>query len=129
MAADEFLVRHDLSHYSLEKTLGYSTAFMGILNQGGEIKDFEDRIKRKSMLLSDQAVWAENMANLFLMENAQGRLEDFNLVLTTSFNPMGTGARCPQLSTGQLDEVRILFARLLEDWQVLPPGQTLVLEF
>jgi len=31
----------------IEKTPGYITAFMGILNNGMDIKDFENREKRK----------------------------------------------------------------------------------
>lgn len=129
MAADEFFVRHDLSHYALEKALGYTTAFMGMLNKGMEIKDFEDRSKRKAMRLSEQAVYAENMANLFLMEYAQGQLTDFNSVLSSAFNPMGTAAKPLDLTDEQLHAVRTLFSRLLHDWRVLGPGQIMVLEF
>lgn len=129
MPADEFFVRHDLSHYALEKSLGYATAFMGMLNKGMELKDFEDRAERKAMPLTDQAVHAENMANLFLMEQAQGQLADFNATLSSAFNPMGTAAKPIRLSQEQLDGVRTLLRQLLDDWRDLPEGQTLTLEF
>ena len=58
MHADDFFVHHDLSHYALEKTLGYKTAFMGMLNNGMEIKDFEDREKRKQIAITKEAVYA-----------------------------------------------------------------------
>lgn len=129
MAADEFFVRHDLSHYALEKTLGYSTAFMGMLNGGMELNDFTDRARRRATPLSNEAVYAENMANLFLMELAQGRLDDFNGVLSAAFNPMGTAATPVRLSAEQLTGVRALFSRLLDEWQELPAGETMTLEF
>jgi hypothetical protein len=40
MHADDYFVRHDLSHYAIEKMLNYKTAFMGMLNQGMNIRDF-----------------------------------------------------------------------------------------
>lgn len=129
MAADEFFVRHDLSHYALEKTLGYTGAFLGMLNRGMDVKDFEDRAKRKSIPLTDQAVQAENMANLFLMEHTQGRLDDFNGVLVSAFNPMGTDSRPVRLSPEQLDAIRSLLGRLLDTWKTLPAGATMVLDF
>src|SRR5439155_2355081 len=41
MYADDFFVRHDLSHYAIEKKLGYTSAFMGMLNNGMDIKEFQ----------------------------------------------------------------------------------------
>src|SRR6478672_10525140 len=77
MYADDYFVRHDLSHYCLEKLLGYGKAFMGMLNNGMDIKDFEDREKRKKLTVTSEAMYAENMANLFLMELTQGNFENF----------------------------------------------------
>lgn len=129
MKADEFFVRHDLSHYALEKTLGYHTAFMGMLNAGMDIKAFENRSERRSIALTDQAVQAENMANLFLMEQTQGQLDDFNGVLSGSFKDMGTSTSATPLTAGQLDSIRSLLAQLLADWKAMEPGQTITLEF
>ena len=85
MHADNFFVRHDLSHYAIEKILGYTTAFMGMLNNGMDIKDFENREKRKKITMTKEAMNSEQMANLFLMEVAQGDLADFNDTLKQTF--------------------------------------------
>src|ERR1041385_5764849 len=74
MYADNFFVRHDLSHYAIEKILGYTTAFMGMLNNGMDIRDFENREKRKMITMTNEARNSEQIANLFLMEVAQGNL-------------------------------------------------------
>lgn len=129
MAANEYFVRHDLGHYALENSLGYTRAFMGMLNGGMELNDFTDSAKRKATPLSDEAVYAENMTNLFLMELMQGRLDDFNAELSSAFNPMGTDARPIELSAGQLTAVLSLFGQLLDKWLNLQPGQTMTLEF
>jgi hypothetical protein len=129
MSAGEFFVRHDLSHYAIEKTLGYTTAFMGMLNDGMDIKDFEDRDKRLRIPLTAEGVYAENMANLFLMEIAQGGVEDMNQVIADSFIAMGRPLRPVRLSDAELTAVRSLLRQLLGDWNVLPVGQTMILEF
>ncbi len=65
MYCDDFFVRHDLSHYAIEKTLGYTTAFNGMKNNGMDIKNFEHREKGKAMHNTDEAWYGENMANFF----------------------------------------------------------------
>lgn len=128
MTTDEFFVRHDLSHYAIEKTLGYHTAFMGMLNNGMDIRDFEDRAKRLQIPLTAEAVYSENMANLFLMEIAQGELEDFNRVVADAFVNMGTPFPPVQLSPDQLTAIRHLLGQLLKTWNDLPDGQTMTLD-
>jgi hypothetical protein len=129
MPAGEFFVRHDLSHYAIEKTLGYTTAFMGMLNDGMDIKDFEDRDKRLRIPLTAEGVYAENMANLFLMEIAQGVVEDMNQVIADSFIAMGTPVTPVRFSDAELTAIRSLLRQLLGDWNTLPEGQTMMLEF
>jgi hypothetical protein len=129
MSAGEFFVRHDLSHYAIEKTLGYTTAFMGMLNNGMDIKDFEDRDKRLRIPLTAEGVYAENMANLFLMEIVQGGMEDMNQVIADSFIAMGRPLIPVRLSDAEITAVRSRLRQLLGDWNALPEGQTMILEF
>ncbi len=129
MASEEFFVRHDLSHYAIEKTLGYRKAFLGMLNAGMDIKAFEDRNTRLQLEVSAEAGWAENMPNLFLMGTAQGEVNDFNAVLTESFVRIGAAAAPTYLSDEEIAAIRSLLKRLLADLAALPVGETLVLEF
>jgi hypothetical protein len=129
MASEEFFVRHDLSHYAIEKTLGYRKAFLGMLNEGMDIRAFEDRQTRLQLAVDAEAGWAENMANLFLMETAQGEVNDFNAVLTESFVRIGAAVGPTYLSDEEIAAIRSLLKRLLGDWAALPVGETLVLEF
>jgi hypothetical protein len=129
MSTGEFFVRHDLSHYAIEKTLGYNTAFMGMINNGMDIRDFEDRNKRLSIPLTAEGVYAENMANLFLMEIAQGETEDMNQVIQNSFVNMGLSHDPVRLSEIELKAIRSFLRQLLDNWNTLPAGQTMVLDF
>ena len=129
MQADGFFVQHDLSHYAIEKTLQYTTAFMGMLNGGMELKDFENREKRKQIVVTQEAVYTENMANLFLMETEQGNFDDFNEVSTRAFATMNTGYPPLFLDEKQLYDIRTFLRHLLKSWKELPVCQTMVLNF
>jgi hypothetical protein len=127
--ADDFFVQHDLSHYALEKILNYTSAFMGMLNNGMDIKDFENREKRKQIAITQDALYAENMANLFLMEIMQGDFENFNEVSKQAFETIHTPYPAPSLSDKKLSDIRNFFRRLLKEWKELPVGQTMILNF
>jgi len=129
MQADDFFVRHDLSHYAIEKTLRYSTAFMGMLNNGMDIRDFENREKRKQLTVTREAWYAENMANLFLIEIAQGNFDDFNQVSLSAFANMSLDFPAPQLSSDQINSVRNYLKELLQAWKELATSSTMVLIF
>lgn len=128
MHADDFFVLHDLSHYAIEKTLGYKTAFMGMLNNGMEINDFENREKRKQIAITQEAVYAENMANLFLMETSQGNFEDFNKILEDSFKPMDRNLSAPVLTEMEIFAIRKYLRQLLAAWKELPSGGKIYLD-
>jgi len=127
MKADDFFVQHDLSHYAIEKTLGYTTAFMGMLNRGMDIKDFENREKRLQLTVTAEACYAENMANLFLIEAARDKFDDFNEVLAAAFANMQQPVKAPVLTDAELNAIRQYLKTLLKNWKQLAPGQTMTL--
>ena len=127
MYGDDFFVRHDLSHYAIEKTLGYTTAFNGMINNGMDIKDFEHREKRKVMHITDEGWYAENMANLFLIEIAQGQLDDFNAVQQGAFESLQTKFPKITLAGGMINGIRTYLRELLQKWDELTAGETLEL--
>ncbi len=129
MHADDYYVRHDISHYCLEKHLGYTTAFMGMLNNGMDVKDFEDPAKRKQIIVTNEALYAENMANLFLMEIAQGNFENFNQVAKESFESWNKEFPAPVLSDDEINMIRQSLRTLLQSWNALIAGKTMELPF
>jgi hypothetical protein len=129
MHSDDFFVMHDLSHYVLEKTLGYTTAFMGMLNDGMDIKDFEDREKRNKIIVSKEAAYAENMANLFLVEILQGNFENFNEISRQAFETSWKNFPPPHLSDEEINAVRAFLKQILKQWKELPAGETTTLTF
>lgn len=130
MHSDDYFVRHDLSHYAIESTMPYRTAFNGMINNGMDIKDFENREKRALIPITAEAAYAENMANLFLQEIWQGEFDDFNKIQQGTFATSVNG-RFPLTTLPQekIDAVRCRLRELLQRWDELPAGETLTLTF
>jgi hypothetical protein len=129
MYADDFFVRHDLSHYALESVMQYKTAFNGMLNNGMDIKDFEDKEKRAQLNVTDEARYAENMANLFLIEIGQGEFADFNKIQQEAFVSFNDKLPVITLPIEKIKETRNFLKQLLEQWSALPVSKTLELTF
>ena len=129
MYCDDFFIRHDLSHYALEKILGYKTAFNGMLNAGMDIRDFDDKEKRAKLSVTAEAWYAENMANLFLIEIAQGKFADFNEVQQAAFVSFNQQYPPIRLQEDEIAAVRKYLSELLAQWNGLPAGETLELSF
>lgn len=129
MYSDDFFVLHDLSHFALEKTLGYTTAFMGMLNNGTSIQDFEDRVTRNKLTITKEALYAENMANLFLMETVQGNFTNLNEVIKQAHEAVTTNCPAPVLTEENITNIRTTVRHLISTWRRLPAGKTLQLEY
>jgi hypothetical protein len=129
MYSDDFFVQHDLSHYAIEKTMGYKTAFNGMLNSGMDIKDFENREKRMAMNVTAESFYAENLANLFLMEVVQGDFEDFNAVQQQASGTSQQKFPVMALPAETINQVRSYLRQLLQQWNELPAGETMELIF
>lgn len=125
--SDDFFIRHDLSHYAIEKILGYTTAFLGMIDKGMGVRDFEDREKRQLMNITAEAWYAENMANLFLMELTQGQLKDFNEVSRETFAQLQLAVPPPDLTNKEIDEIRMLLEQLLQQWNSLHANESIFL--
>lgn len=129
MQADDFFVQHDLGHYAIEKTAGYTGAFMGMLNRGMDIRDFEHREKRKALIITREGWYAEHLANLFLIEIAPGDFPDFNKVSADAFANMNPDFPAPRLPAAMLATIRNCLKNLLACWNNLPAGGTMTLNF
>ena len=129
MYSDDFFVRHDISHFILESVLGYHTAFNGMINQGMDIRDFENKEKRAALTVTDEAYYAENLANLFLIELAQGEFNDFNRIQQDAFVSWNTRFPVIFLANDKIAQIRTQLRKLLHQWEVLPEGEKMELIF
>lgn len=127
--ASAFLVMHDLSHYALEKTLGYTGAFLGLVNAGMDPAAFEDRATRQKLTLNPEAWYAECMANLLLAELTQGPWEDFNRAASETFSGLQLPYPPPHLENESIDAVRLHYRELIRQWTALPDRHHMILQF
>lgn len=115
--AEGFGPVHDLAHYVVETSLGFKSAFLGLLASGRNLEDFETGAKH---WLPGDAISAERIAgqlSLDEMTRMPLSVEDFN------------GTVHATLTADQLVSMRARLADLRREWDSLAPGETLELEF
>ena len=129
MQVSDFFVAHDLMHYATETVLQYKDAFYGMLNRAINITDFEKPKSQRTVVLSEQAIIAEHLVNLLLIEHNQGAMADFNETLLLSFAADNPEIKPPVVSEETHKKIHNIFSEQINKWYKLATGQTLVLNF
>lgn len=123
-------VRHDLIHYAVETTLGYTQAFYGLVAAGRDIDSFGTRNGRKDFY-PDEAIWAETIVGLLQWPSVSGGPaladDEFASILTQSCSQAGCPA--PAVTPDQLARVHSLIGALHRQWNDVAAGGTMVLRF
>ena len=127
--ADNFLVLHDLCHFAIETTLGYKTAFWGLIASGINPNVFENKEKRDALELSNEAWYAEHLANLFLIEYMQGRFENINEIFKQCMLEHSSNVAMKQFSDTEIKAIRISIDQVIEKWKNIEDDNLLSLEF
>jgi hypothetical protein len=113
---------HDLTHYSVETTLGYRKGFFGLIAEGWDVEDTTGKGSRGALPM--EAVEVEQIVGLFDAERGSGTLwtpEEFN-----QFAPRPLTA---PLTERDILGVRSARALLFRKWAETNPGQKLELTF
>jgi hypothetical protein len=127
--ADNFLILHDLCHYAIEISLHYKNAFWGLVAHGVNPSIFENKETRDALNLTDEAWYAEHLANLLLIEFTQGKFDDINKILEQSLLQHNPTIPIIQFSNVQLDAIRALLHSLIEKWRAVAVGDYVSLDF
>ena len=127
--ADNFLVIHDLCHFAIETSLQYKNAFWGLVANGINPSIFENRETRNTLNLSNEAWYAEHLANLLLIEYTQGKFDDINKMLEQSLMQHNPSIPIIQFSIEEIDTIRALLHQLIDDWQAVNESDYLSLDF
>jgi len=109
---------HDLTHYAVERALGYRRGFFGLIAEGWEVDDTTGKGSRGA--LPDEALEVERIVGLFDAERNSGQRwsrEEFN-----KFAPR-------ELTEADIQSVRRLRAELFAQWSAIAPGEKLELTF
>lgn len=125
---------HDLGHYAVETILDFKNAFYGMVAKGSNIEDFElPREQRPNEVLpqnlDSEALIAEHLVNL-IMTKAQTEYGTFDIMASLKAILGENSLPFPEnLTENKMDEVWILFQDLNRQWEQLPAGNTMELEF
>jgi hypothetical protein len=121
---------HDLTHYSVETTFGYTQGFFGLVADGWDISDFAKPWPRGE--IPQQAQEVELLVGLLDMQrrmfadwNAEEMLEQGRLYVASRDDR----ACLPSLTDASLAKVKQLRADVFAKWAATPPGETLELLF
>ncbi len=127
--ATNFFIAHDLMHFAVETVLDMKTAFYGMLDAGAQISDFEAPKDRRAVVITEEAIQAEELVNLFLIESREGVLPDFNETLRFIYEANRPDVKAPILLHKHINAIRAVFSRLKKDWDALKDGESLSLTF
>src|ERR1051326_1717428 len=85
-----FFVRHDLTHFAVESTMGFHSGFFGLIAQGWEIEDTTGKGTRGA--LPGEAAEVEYMVGSLDSERASGAImtaEDYNALARVHLESAG----------------------------------------
>jgi hypothetical protein len=124
-----FFPLHDLTHYAVETVLGHRLGFYGLLAAGWNFHDFDTQWRRERF--PAEADPSELIVGFFDAQrtsNDEWSAAQFNEYAANFFAQLGA-TNPPVLTDDQLEAVRARLRELLEQWESVPSGEALELNF
>jgi hypothetical protein len=118
-----YFVLHDLMHYAVESTLGYTQAFLSLVAGGRDLTEFD---KGARDWLPVEAHWAEIVAGQVQLAGA-GSLDQAEIEEGIRLACEGLGVVAPAITAEDVQAIQTVHRTLLGDWLVLRPGESLEL--
>jgi hypothetical protein len=121
---------HDLAHYVVERTLGLSEGFLGLVASGWEIADFEKkgaarRLPAEAMLAEVAAGELSRQAMMWQWSSAA----DYAWAVETTMRTSQPEYAMPEIGEQAFEGMRVELLQLRQRWNELPLGETLELSF
>jgi hypothetical protein len=128
-AQARFFAVHDLTHFAVERVMGFERGFYGLVAEGWDLEDFGTPWPRGE--LPDEAVPVEVIVGCFDTQRAAGlplTAEQCNTSAAAYFANLSRPS--PVTVTEEtLSQVRSVLSDLVWRWDTLAPGETLELSF
>jgi hypothetical protein len=121
---------HDLAHYVVERTLGLTQGFLGLVASGWEIRDFE--VKGAAKTLPAEAILAEVAAGEMSRQAMMWQwssAEDYAWAVEATVHRSQPGYTLPAITHDTFEGMRSELLGLRQRWNELAPGGTLELSF
>lgn len=128
-AQASFFPVHDLTHFAIERTLGYRRGFYGLIAEGWEIADTEGKGARGP--LPSDAIEVEHLVGMMDLERAGAACWTADALNAQAVTFAVDGGRpAPRLITDEeLARVRSCARELHARWARIAPGESLELMF
>jgi hypothetical protein len=121
---------HDLAHYVVERALGLTKGFFGLVASGWEIRDFE--VKGTAKTLPAEAILAEVAAGEISRQAMMWQwssADDYAWAVETTVRKSQPDYALPTITHEMFDGMRSELLGLRHRWNQLTPGETLELSF
>lgn len=124
-----FFMLHDLCHYAVETILPLKNAFFGMVASGIDINDFDLPKEQRVFQLTDEALFAEQLVNLVVIDHTQGRMENLIEIFVSIYDLDYRSILMQKLTEEKLEKIRIKYSELLNQWEAIPLSGILKLSF
>ena len=124
-----FFMMHDLCHYAVETTLALKNAFFGMVASGIDITNFDLPKEQRNIQLTDEAIFAEHLVNLLVIDYAQGRMENLIEIFTHVYDGKSGSKLLSYITDEKMEKIRKAYCDLLEQWKSTPVSESLNLLF
>jgi hypothetical protein len=121
---------HDLAHYVVERALGLSEGFLGLVASGWDIRDFER--KGAARRLPAEAILAEVAAGEMSRQAMMWQwssAEDYAWAVETTVRKSQPEYTLPAITHDIFEGMRAELLELRQRWNQVAPGETLELTF
>lgn len=127
----DYFVAHDLLHYAVEGSLGYATAFYGLVAAGRDLNSFDSKEADTSHEpFSSEALDAERLVGLIQMMSINGEPPKYaDLLEAWVASAQPPNSRDLPVSEAQLREICTVWNRMLSRWRSTEANGTLELQF
>ncbi|HYV98986.1 MAG TPA: hypothetical protein VE967_16135 [Gemmatimonadaceae bacterium] len=125
-----FFPLHDLTHYAVETVLGVRRGFYGLLADGWDISDFQQKGAAKKIPV--EGGWVELVVGFLDAERAAGvpwTADDLRDKVELYYSDHGGGPAPHTVTDDELNAIRDRRRELFSAWSKVQPGSALELEF
>lgn len=126
--ASNFFILHDLCHYTIETILSLKRAFFGMLSDGTDITEFELPKEQRTVELTPEALFAEHLVNLVVIDYTQGRMDNLLEVFRETYDDAGSRL-VNNINEEKLQGIRENYAALIQPWKAVDETETIKLIF
>ena len=123
-----FFILHDLCHYAVEDSLLLKKAFFGMLANGTDITEFELPKDQRRIELTSEALFAEHLVNLLVIDYTQGRMDNLLEIFRETYEEAGSDL-LKYITEDKVEDIRKNYAVLVQQWRSVPERENLKLIF